>query len=162
MKKPNSFQIKRALTCIGLMILITVAFNTETKASVFDIGMPSASKLQEMTKTVLLDFNDAVQDADFSDFYSKICAPWQKQITAKEMEEVFKGFIDKKIDISNIKPLDAVFSAKPEIRTELGYKTLVLQGHYATTPNKVKFLLHFIDDNGEWKLSRIEVSTLPD
>ncbi|HEY0426726.1 MAG TPA: hypothetical protein VGC76_02865 [Pyrinomonadaceae bacterium] len=160
MKKPNFFHIKFVFTFVWI-ILLTIAPISERANASADMGAPPIRELQKMVKTVLMDFNEAVQNGDFSDFYSKICAPWKKQISAKEFEETFKEFIDKKIDISDIDSLDAVFSQKPSIRKEAGFSTLVLQGFYKTNPNRTKFVLHFIDDGG-WKLSRIEVDTTPD
>lgn len=135
---------------------------TYTKADASKSEMPSDAEIQDMTKTTLLDFNKAVQDADFTDFHDNIAKEWKKQISADEMQTTFQGFIDKKINIEDISPLDASFSPSPVIEKEIGYKTLKVQGRYTTRPNPTKFLLHYIPNGKEWKLSRIEVSTRPD
>ncbi|HEY0428355.1 MAG TPA: hypothetical protein VGC76_11280 [Pyrinomonadaceae bacterium] len=133
-----------------------------TKSDASKAEMPSDPEIQDMAKTTLLDFNKAVKNEDFTDFHSNIANEWKKEITADEMKTTFQGFIDKKIDISDISSLDADVSPDPSIEKELGYKTLKIKGRYATSPYPTKFLLNFIPNGKQWKLSRIEVSTKPD
>ncbi|MGI8642127.1 MAG: hypothetical protein ACR2MG_19525 [Pyrinomonadaceae bacterium] len=124
--------------------------------------IPSDDELQEMAKTTLLDFNDAIQKEDFSDFYSNISAAWQKQVTPEKLKGTFKPFIDKKVNIENIDSRDAEFTDTPVIEKELGYKTLKLKGRYETSPLPTKFELNYILEKKEWKLSKIVVDTTPD
>lgn len=121
--------------------------------------MPSDDELQTVVKETLLEFNDAVQGNDFTNFHAKICEPWQEQATPESLRESFKVFIDKDIDIAPISSLDAQFSPAPEIGRELGYKTLKVKGQYPTRPNLTKFELNYIPEGKEWKLSKIIVDT---
>lgn len=121
--------------------------------------MPADDELQAMTKQTLLDFNKAVKDADFTDFYAGIAKEWQKQTTPDKMKDTFSGFIDKKIDISDIGSLDAEFSPSPSIGREVGFKTLMLEGKYSTSPQLTKFELNYIANGKDWKLSKIVVDT---
>jgi hypothetical protein len=109
-----------------------------------------------------MDFADAVKDEDFSDFYDNISKPWKKETSAEALKTTFQGFIDRKIDISNIDPLEATFSPDPKIEKALGYKTLMLEGKYPTTPNSTKFSLNYIPEGKDWKLSSIRVNTKAD
>jgi hypothetical protein len=124
--------------------------------------MPSDEELQDIVKTTLMDFAEAVKDEDFSDFYDNISKPWKKETSAEALKTTFQGFIDRKIDISDIDPLEATFSTDPVIEKDLGYKTLKLDGKYPTTPNSTKFNLHYIPEGKVWKLSSIRVNTKPD
>jgi hypothetical protein len=133
-----------------------------TKADASKGEMPSDPELQQMVKATLTDFNKAVSDDDFTDFFDTISKPWKKQTSPAELKKSFQGFIDKKIDISDIRSLDAKFSPEPVIEKELGYKTLKLVGRYPTSPNSTKFLVSYIPDGKDWKLSRIEVDTTAD
>lgn len=121
--------------------------------------MPDDEELQYMVKGTLLDFNDAIQTEDFTEFYSHICKPWQKQTTPEKLKTSFKRFIDADISIASIDPLDAVFSTEPEIGRELGYRTLKLKGQYRTSPMLTQFELNYIPEGKEWKLSKIVVDT---
>jgi hypothetical protein len=130
-----------------------------SKADASKGEMPGDTELQDMVKTTLLDFDSAVAKADFTDFYSHICKPWQKQTSPENMKTSFHGFIDKGIRINNIDSLDADFSSTPEVGREVGFKTLKLEGKYDTSPNKTKFELNYIPEGKEWKLSKIVVDT---
>jgi len=133
-----------------------------TKADASKAEMPSDEELQEMVKKTLKEFDKAVEDEDFTDFYDNLAKEWKKQTSPSDMKTSFQGFIDKKISISKINSLDATFSPEPAIEKELGYKTLKLKGRYPTSPNSTKFLLHYIPNSKDWKLSRIEVDTTAD
>lgn len=135
---------------------------TFVKADASKAEMPSDPELQDMVKKTLLDFDKAVDEADFTDFYDNISKAWKKQTSPSELKTSFQGFIDKKISISKISSMEADFSPDPVVEKEIGYKTLKLQGRYDTSPNSTKFLLHYIPDGKDWKLSRIEVDTTKD
>ena len=135
---------------------------TFTKADASKREMPSDAELQEMAKETLLEFNSGVRSSDFTSFYNSISKAWQKETSPEDLKTSFKGFIDKRIDIGGISSKDASFSPAPTIEKELGYNTLKLQGRYSTSPNPTKFLLHYIPEGKNWKLSRIEVNTMPD
>ena len=133
---------------------------TFTKADASKKEMPSDAEIQSLAKSTLLDFNQAVQDADFTDFHDNIAKEWKKEVTADEMKTTFQSFIDKKINIDNISPLDADISPEPVIEKNLGYQTLKVTGSYATSPKTTNFVLHYIPNGKEWKLSRIEVKLI--
>jgi hypothetical protein len=118
---------------------------TYTKSDASKGTLPSEAELQDMAKTTLLDFNDAVQQEDFSTFYSHICKPWQKQTTPEGLKTTFQGFIDKDISIASISGLDAQFSPEPTVGRE--------------SPNVTKFELNYIPEGKDWKLSKIVVDT---
>lgn len=132
---------------------------TSIKADASKGEMPSDKELQEMVKETLLEFNDAVQSDDFTNFHEKICAPWKEQATPEDLRATFKEFIDEDINIASISSKDAQFSPAPEVGREVGYKTLKIKGHYSTRPNLTKFELNYIPQGKEWKLSKIIVDT---
>jgi hypothetical protein len=130
-----------------------------SKADASKAEMPADDELQAMIKETLLDFDSAVQKADFSDFYSHIAKEWQKQTSPESMKTTFQGFIDKNISIKDIGSLDAEFSPTPSIGREVGFKTLMVEGKYPTTPRSTKFELNYIANGKDWKLSKIVVDT---
>ena len=132
---------------------------TYSKSDASKGELPSDGELQDMVKTTLLDFDEAVSSADFTEFYSHICKPWQKQTSPENMKTSFQGFIDKGIRINSIGSLDADFTSSPNIGREVGFKTLKLEGKYDTSPNKTKFELNYIPEGKDWKLSKIVVDT---
>lgn len=130
-----------------------------TKSDASKGEVPAESELQAMAKETLLDFNSAVKKADFSDFYSHISKEWQKQTSPDSMKTTFQSFIDKGIKIDDIGSLDAQFSPSPSIGREVGFKTLMMEGKYATSPQVTKFQLNYIANGKDWKLSKIVVDT---
>lgn len=117
--------------------------------------VPSESTLRKLTDQTMLDFNAAIQAKDFAAFYKTISATWKDQITAKELGNVFQGFIDNHIDLGNIKDVAPVYDAPPKINED---EVLVLSGHYPTEPLQVIFRLKFVNEDSVWKLIGINVS----
>lgn len=121
--------------------------------------VPSELDMEKLTKTTLLDFNDAVQKGDFSDFYDTISKVWKRTSTPQKFNEGFSEFIDKKIDISNIKGKVAQFDPQPTVKKKSGYQVLDAKGKYDTSPLPVRFETEYIKEGGEWKLISIRVDT---
>ncbi len=120
--------------------------------------IPSDEELQEMVKTTLLNFNDAIQQKDFSDFHKTIAEAWQKQVTPKTFDDGFRSFMDKGVDISEIKSQKATFYT-PRLETSEGLERLKVEGSYPTSPKPTTFKLQYIAEDKEWKLFAIEVYT---
>lgn len=121
--------------------------------------IPSNAELQYLVRETMLDFNDALQQADFTDFYSKICKPWQKQVTPDGMKQMFQTFIDNNVSLSGVRDVDANFSTT-NIKKDSGYKILELVGEYPTSPSPTKFELNYLAEGSDWKLSKIKVETM--
>lgn len=130
-----------------------------TKANAAKYEVPEDEQMQEMTRTALMDFNEAVQDGDFASFHSTISKTWQKQTTPEKFNQVFSEFISKKVDISGVGSRDADFSPTPSVEMDGGAKKLIAKGCYDTSPRPVKFVLKWIPEAKEWKLFGIEVDT---
>ncbi len=122
--------------------------------------IPSEKKLQDLAKTTLLKFNDAVQDGDFSDFHKTISKRWRSSSRPKQFEDGFRQFIDKKVNIDVIRSKEAIFSPKPKIDDSANNRpTLLLKGRYDTSPRNVNFELDYIFEDDDWRLSQIKVDT---
>lgn len=121
--------------------------------------VPSEREMEELTKTTLLDFNDAVQKGDFTDFHSKVSKVWKKTATPEAFNQGFKEFIAKKIDISGVKTQNAAFDPEPKVEKRGGLKVLKANGRYDTYPLPAKFETEYLKEDGEWKLISIRVDT---
>jgi hypothetical protein len=119
---------------------------------------PPDEQLQYLVRETMVDFNDAIQTEDFSDFYSKICKPWQKQVTPEQMKGMFQKFIDGGASFGEVKNMDATFTTR-KIKKDSGYKILEVDGEYPTTPNATTFELNYLAEGSDWKLSKIKVET---
>ena len=129
------------------------------KADASKKEIPSDAEMQQIVKKTLLDFNDAIQDEDFSDFHKTISKVWQKQTTPRTFEKGFKQFLEKNVDISQIKSQKAKFTADPEVVTEDRVQLLDVEGFYPTSPEPTRFALKYIPEGKDWKLFAINVRT---
>ena len=117
--------------------------------------MPSDAELKKLTDNTLLSFNSAVQSKDFDEFYKSTSKLWQEQTTADKLLTIFKSFIDKKFDIASVvKTVKPTFEPAPEINSD---GVLVVQGSYPIKPDKLEFVLKYINEESAWKLIGINV-----
>lgn len=121
--------------------------------------VPVEAEMQDIVKKTMLDFNDALQQEDFTDFHGSVAKLWQKQTTPDKMKTNFQNFIDGDADFGNIRSMKAEFTKSGDITRALGVKTLEVEGSYPTSPNATEFKLKYIAEKKEWKLVGIEVYT---
>lgn len=124
--------------------------------------IPSNDKLQSLVKATFMDFGDAIQEEDFTDFHKKIAKVWRDDTTPDELNDAFKVFINDKANYDfkkAISPLGATFEPAPAIQTVSGLEALVLKGFYPTKPRRSNFELKYVMDDGTWKLIGIDVNT---
>jgi hypothetical protein len=136
------------------LLLITLSLAAAIAARAADI--PEKADLISMTESSVLSFGKAVKKKDFSGFYEDIASVWQKQTTAEKLEELFKDFLDKGIDLpAAIKEKEPVFNQPAAINSD---GVLMIKGYYPTTPNRVIFQLKYLQEEDEWKLVGIDVN----
>lgn len=129
------------------------------KADASSGKVPEESQLQDLARTTIVDFNDAIQNEDFTNFHETISKPFQKEASPTRFKQVFQSFIDAGIDLSEVKDLYANFTTPASIDRSAGARTLKLKGNYATTPRRANFDLKYIPEGKEWKLIYIEINT---
>ncbi len=134
---------------------------TFKKADASKGEIPADAELQEIVKTTLLDFNSAVTSGDFTTFYGNISKLWQRQTSPAKLEDTFKVFIDGNNNFSSISSKQAEFSSNPKVDDSKGFKELILEGKYDTSPRPTKFTLKYTPESKNWKLTGIIVDTTP-
>lgn len=131
--------------------------NSDTKAEI-----PSDDKLQSLVKATFLDFGDAVQAGDFTDFHKKVAKVWRDSSSPEELDKAFKVFIDHKENYNfkkAVSPLEATFSPAPAIEKVSGLDALTVKGSYPTKPDRTTFVLKYAMEDGVWKLISIDIHT---
>lgn len=121
--------------------------------------VPSERDMEDLVKTTLIDFNDAIQKGDFSDFHDTISTTWKKTSTPETFNQGFSEFIEKKVDISGVKDINATFDPTPTVEKKRGYKVLTAKGKYDTYPLPTRFENEYLEEGGKWKLISIRVDT---
>ncbi len=133
-----------------------------TSTSDSKLEIPSSDKLQTLVKTTMLDFNDAIQSGDFTDFHKKTAKVWRDSTSPDKMLEAFKTMVDNKesFDLKKaISSLDATFSPAPSIGKAADMDALLINGSYPTKPKVLHFDLKYAMDDGTLKLVGINIST---
>ncbi len=126
-----------------------LAFNDATHQP-----LPDEKTTALLVRDNLLQFNNAIRTRSFTDFYNFVAVAWQAQLTEKQLQRAFQGFIDQNVDISTIKDLEPVFDNPPMISSD---GLLLVSGHYPTKPYVVTFSLKFIYELPDWKLFGLDV-----
>jgi len=119
--------------------------------------VPEGAELDSLVKGTLLDFNNALQEEDFTDFHGKISSLWAKQITPRQLKKTFQALIDGKMDISVISGMKPDYTSTPSVDNSERLPQLKVKGEFNTSPLKTEFDLTYIPDGDEWKLFGIEI-----
>jgi hypothetical protein len=118
--------------------------------------MPSPGDLAALTHRSMRLFAAAVARDDFSELHSAIAGAWKRQMSESELRNTFKTFVDKKVPLTVVETSQPVFTEKPSIDSD---GILSATGHYPTKPVRVAFTLRFLNEESQWRLAGIEVST---
>jgi hypothetical protein len=122
-------------------------------------GIPSEPESKKLVLDTLLLFNEAVQSKSFKAFYAELGPAWKKETTPRQLMEIFRVFIDKRIDFAEIADVDPTFDAAPVINDD-GW--LVVKGHYPLEGRDVLFECKYEQAEEEgWKLVAINVQAKP-
>lgn len=117
-------------------------------------ALPDTTAASSLLVASLLSFNDAIQSKSFDTFHAGLATIWKNQTSPSELLEKFRSFIDSGVDIAPIKELEPIFASPPAFDED---GLLKLEGHYATTPQKVHFTLRYNSEEEGWKLVGIHV-----
>lgn len=153
------------MTLSGVVFRRSGGSDTTTSTATEKPVIPGDEKLQTLVKTTFLDFGDAVQTEDFTDFHKKIAKVWRDSSTPDELNDAFKTFIDRKEDYNfkrAVSPLEASFTPAPAIEPVRGLDALIVKGYYPTKPQRANFELKYVMEDGNWKLIGINIKTTPE
>ena len=118
--------------------------------------IPSGAELKKLTDASLLSFNNAVEKADFTEFYKATAKLWQEQTTPEKLNGIFQGFIDRKFHMEGaIKNRVPTFEPAPKINSD-GF--LEVNGVYNVEGDSVVFQLKYVGESGAWKLVGININ----
>lgn len=130
---------------------------TYTKADASKKQIPSEAEMQDIIKTTVLDFNDAVQSEDFTNFHSKSSKALQKTANPEKMKQTFQLFIDGEMDISSISSMTASITSPAKLENRSGFNVLAVSGEYPTYGVKTTFDLQYVAEGKDWKLLLIKI-----
>jgi hypothetical protein len=139
---------------------------------------PDAETVKSLVRESLLRFGEAVKQKNFLEFFENCSLAWQdqlvtgevslnpttlrrvlterqKEIGASRLEHAFQPFIEKEVNLDNIKDKEPILDGPAQVSTD---GLLLVSGSYATEPYRVFFALKFQYELPKWKLFGIDVS----
>lgn len=119
---------------------------------------PDTDRQEVLIKTTLLTFNDANVTENYSVLHAKLSKQFRDQFPPERLKEVFKPFVEQKIDIDLIAAKTPI-PAKAADVDDRG--VLSLSGHFDTKPSHVFYDLGYVMSDGEWKPIKINVNVRP-
>jgi hypothetical protein len=120
----------------------------------FALDMPGPSAQEVLVKSILVTLNDAVASDNFTILHAKISKPFRDQFPPEKLRAVFKNLVEKHA------VFDAVVAEKmiADEAAKIDEKgVLRLKGRFQTSPKQVKYELGFIESEGAWKLSGVQI-----
>jgi hypothetical protein len=118
-------------------------------------GVPALGKIREMVTKDLRLLDKGIKANDFSDFIDDASMQFQSQISNDKMRELYKKFVEKKIDVASFMVGDFVLTSEPSISPN---GVLSVKGKYLTKPVSLKFVSTFVYADPDWKTLGIKVS----
>ena len=122
--------------------------------SALDRPLPGERAVRELATETLLQFNDAIQQRTFEDFYEVTARAWQQQLTLGMLTRTFEGFIDQRTNLAAIKDTEAVLEHPPHLDSD---GLLIVSGSYPTKPHRVRFSLKFFYEMPNWRVFGLDV-----
>jgi len=86
--------------------------------------------------------------------HKKTAAPFEEKFAPADLAEMFKSFPENKIDISPIAGMDPIEDNPPTVENGI----LTLDGHFATSPLEVNYVLSLVIEEGYWRLIGFDIS----
>lgn len=130
--------------------------SSETAANTLTSDAPTEEELHPIVGATIQSFNEAVQQSDFTDFYSGISETWQSQTNAAELTEAFTSLFKQKLNFTPKDESAFKFAPKPMIESD---DTLKVEVNYPTIKGtNVKFRLRYVKEAAGWKLLGIRLN----
>jgi len=152
MRKPQG----RSLGILGALVAVAIGASWTGPARAQKA--PEVEAQEVLIKTTLLTFNDANVTENYSVLHAKLSKQFRDQFPPERLKEVFKPFVEQKIDIDLIAAKTPI-PAKAADVDDRG--VLSLSGHFDTKPSHVFYDLGYVMSDGEWKPIKINVNVRP-
>jgi hypothetical protein len=107
----------------------------------------------DLVKNTLHDFALSINQKSMESFRNGVSKALQESASTETFNNAFKAYIEKEVDLTVLDPMQPIFDKKPQIEDGI----LAIKGHYDTTPNQFYFDLSYMQENGAWKLTNIDV-----
>jgi len=120
--------------------------------------LPPEAEVVELVSAANHYFSLGVQQGSMQPLYDHISRLWQKQTTVEELDQVFKAFLDARVELMVLDNLPPLFDGQPSFDEN---NLLVVTGHYNTSPDLVSFEHSYIKEGLSWKLIGYRMDVKP-
>src|SRR3981189_2431915 len=131
-----------------------LALTAMSPLQAFALDMPGPSAQEVLVKSRLVTLNDAVVTDNFTILHAKISKPFRDQFPPEKLRAVFKDLVEKHAVFDAVVAEKMIADEDAKI-DEKG--VLKLKGRFQTAPKQVKYQLGFIESEGAWKLSGVQI-----
>ena len=118
--------------------------------------VPSEAEAKKLVNRDLGEFRKAVEGDDFTRLHASLHSQFKATSSAEQLREAFKVFIEQKEDLIGVGGVEPKLGKAPALG---GDGVLTVEGEYPSRPVRVLFLLEYVAEDGEWKLTRLKVNT---
>jgi hypothetical protein len=112
-------------------------------------NIPNKAELMLLVKQSIYDFSISTNAKNMEHFHSTISQFWQKQISVKDLDDVFKPYYNPDLDLSVLNTVQPFIEPVTSLDEN---QLLVITGYYATKPKQGKFTFRYIFEGVNWKL----------
>jgi hypothetical protein len=114
----------------------------------------SIQRYAKMVKNAIHTFAVSVNEKSMKRMYGYMGEKFRRQYSVEKFNKSFSSFISQSIDLTVLDPMNPIFDLPPRVN---GRGELELKGHYETSPSILYFDLLYYRDNGEWKMSGMNI-----
>lgn len=136
---------------IGIIVAVVTGM-AASEAVAQSQPLPTPLVEEVMVKTTLLTLNDANLTGNYEVMYAKMAKAFREKFGSDTLEQAFKAFAGRHIDVIAATPLVATHEARIDSNG-----ALMLRGYFDTTPSRLNYALDYAISEGEWKLVAINV-----
>ncbi|HTE05415.1 MAG TPA: toll/interleukin-1 receptor domain-containing protein [Planctomycetota bacterium] len=119
-----------------------------------DWNAPAENVVRELVRESLIDLDDALVSADFSDFYDSISWHWQQQISQQQLHMAFMPLMSSDVGAGDIESGRIAFRGPPGIGPD---GVLMAVGVISTDTMRAEFDARYVNEEGEWRLIGLRV-----
>lgn len=140
----------------GMEYRRTGGFDTSGRETVETAEIPSEDELRPLVYNSLVNFNQAIQSGDFTEFHKTISEKWQSQTSVATFNEAFASSIKNKNNYTPKSEESLDFTTPPLIEDK---EYLAVTVRYITVKGMTpRFRLDYLRENGEWKLFGVQMN----
>jgi hypothetical protein len=127
-------------------------------ASNGSLAIPSKTEAAQIVDETTLDFANAVNAKDFSEFHAQMAKELKEQYSVAQLTQIFQPFISQELDLTVLQNFEPMFTSEPALSAE---GVLQLEGYYPTTPSRAHFTYKYVYRFTSWKLISVNINLKP-